>query len=365
MYLDLPPADWRIPAEWIAANAVPSSLNARWVAYNARHGQDSVWSEGLLQVLEPMVSKAAGCELHGAYSFSWVYGAGAYIKAHLDRKVTDWFVSIPISMDKPWGLHVEQGTRWIEYTPEIGSGVLAPGATTGHGRIAYDGEQAIVVILSYFKSAAEAREKRQKLREPLVDFAKGTAALDEIGFAWRGLPGMTRPEATLTPLFLDGSSIAELRESVIMALPDDNPNGTVVMNEICDVSFELQHRLADLVEFRSGFPVLPSRPLGYHYRSCIGVLRQRDPHGIDWRILAPLDERAASWPIMTDNGPITCPLGYGVLLPGSRMDWWRLMTDIKDAVWISMPYREVPARLAEHPEMWSDRAGPCRGESHG
>ena len=353
MYLDLPPADWGTPAEWMAGKADPAHLNAGRLAHNARHVPGSAWSEGLLQVLEPMVSKAAGCELHGSYSFSWVYDAGAYIRTHIDRQLTDWFVSVPVRMDKPWGLYVERGTRWVKFTPEIGTGVLAPGATNGHGRSTYDGNQAIIVILSYFKNAVAASARREQLNKPPLDFGEGTAALDDIGFAWRSLPGMTCPEPTITPLFFGGTSISTLRSAVLRSMDElDNPHGDFVMNEICDACFEWQHRQADLVEIRSGAPVLPSRPFGYHYRRAIDVPRYREPHGIDWTILAPLDERAASWPIQTDNGPITCPLGYGVLLPGSRMEWWRNRVDVNDAVWISMPYREVPTLLPDHPEMW-------------
>ncbi len=89
--------------------------------------------------------KETNMNLSPSYSYARIYRRGSELVPHIDRKGSEYALTINISQTEPWDIYIEN-TR-IRQNP--GDGLIYTGCETKHSRKHYEGEEYIQLMLFY------------------------------------------------------------------------------------------------------------------------------------------------------------------------------------------------------------------------
>jgi len=157
-------------------------LHARALAYInpesvKEHGFDEkTWSlycapvtESLAEHLTPLVEKAVGKELWPTYSYGRVYGHGARLDRHADRRSSEYTVSLCVEKDStPWNLVIETDNEPFSIDVQKGAAVIYSGRDYFHYRDGpFKGREQVQFFLQYVDKHGDSADLKWDTRPEL------------------------------------------------------------------------------------------------------------------------------------------------------------------------------------------------------
>jgi|TARA_B100002019_G_scaffold269986_1_gene263232 hypothetical protein len=106
----------------------------------------------VLKDLKEKVSTIIGLDLRPAYSYGRIYRYGNYLPKHIDRKASEFGISITTYTDTDWKLNFDIDGRNIKKSCNVGEGIIYKGSVTPHWRNNFKGKLQIQLLLFYVDS---------------------------------------------------------------------------------------------------------------------------------------------------------------------------------------------------------------------
>ena len=109
----------------------------------------------MLYELKDKISKVVGLDLHPTYSYGRIYRNGDELPQHIDRKASEFGVSITAQSDSEWPMYFEVDGNETREVCEVGEAVIYKGSKTPHWRSKLQGEIQVQLLLFYVDSKGE------------------------------------------------------------------------------------------------------------------------------------------------------------------------------------------------------------------
>ena len=109
----------------------------------------------ILTDLKEEVSGIIGLDLESTYSYGRIYRYGNYLPKHIDRKASEFGVSITTHCDIDWKINFEIDGVDIEKSCNVGEGIIYKGSKTPHWRNDFNGKLQVQLLLFYVDSNGE------------------------------------------------------------------------------------------------------------------------------------------------------------------------------------------------------------------
>ena len=126
-----------------------------WRVPNSRAFYNPPIGIQLLHELKDKISKVIGLHLQPTYSYARIYRRGDELPKHIDRKASEFGVSITTESDTDWPMYFEVDGDETKEVCGIGQAVIYKGSETPHWRDKLNGELQVQLLLFYVDSNGE------------------------------------------------------------------------------------------------------------------------------------------------------------------------------------------------------------------
>ena len=101
----------------------------------------------MLYELKDKISKVVGLDLQPTYSYARIYRKGDELPKHIDRKASEFGVSITTQSDSEWPMYFEIDGNETKEVCGIGEAIIYKGSKTPHWRNKLKGEIQVQLLL--------------------------------------------------------------------------------------------------------------------------------------------------------------------------------------------------------------------------
>ena len=106
----------------------------------------------ILTDLKEEVSGIIGLDLESTYSYGRIYRYGNYLPKHIDRKASEFGVSITTHSTINWPIYFDVGGNEMKVVCDVGEGIIYKGSETPHWRNDFKGELQVQLLVFYVDS---------------------------------------------------------------------------------------------------------------------------------------------------------------------------------------------------------------------
>lgn len=126
-------------------------------------------TESLSEWLRPKIEKVLGKKLWPTYSYGRVYGNGAELLRHVDRRSSEYTLSLCVAKDStPWNLVIETDNEPYAVDIQLGDGVLYSGREYFHYREGpFQGFEQTQFFLQYVDQEGDSADLKWDTRPQL------------------------------------------------------------------------------------------------------------------------------------------------------------------------------------------------------
>lgn len=105
-----------------------------------------------LYKLRDKISKVVGLDLQPTYSYGRIYRNGNKLPKHIDRKASEFGVSITTHSTINWPIYFDVGGNEMKVVCDVGEGIIYKGSETPHWRNDFKGELQVQLLVFYVDS---------------------------------------------------------------------------------------------------------------------------------------------------------------------------------------------------------------------